>query len=227
MANTGKEATFCMGDDAPLAVLSTKPHVLYDYFKQRFAQVTNPAIDPLREGMVMSLKMSLGKKGNSLQPVEENARLLHIDSPVLHEGDMAFIQESAFPSVTLDTTYPIADGPEGLQVAVKRLAEQAVKEVLDGAEILILSDAAILNPENLSKTTFVPPLLAAGAVHHRLIQEGLRMRTSLVSETGQAWSTHHMACLVGFGVSAIHPYLAHQSIRDSVRNQKAKAGAAK
>ena len=211
MASMGKEPTFCMGDDIPLAVLSGRPHLLYDYFKQRFAQVTNPPIDPLREGMVMSLNMLLGKRGNLLEPKAENARLLKIESPVLNEAELREIRDSEFVTETLSTLFPVANGPEGLQTAVNNLCKQAATAVENGREVIILSDKCEggINRE----FTYIPPLLAVGAVHHHLIKEQLRMKASLVVETAQCWSTHHFACLIGYGASAVHPYLALQSVR--------------
>mgnify|MGYP001030963385 FL=1 len=211
MANLGKEPTFCMGDDIPLAVLSEHPHLLYDYFKQRFAQVTNPPIDPLREGMVMSLKMLLGKRGNLLEVNGENARLLKVESPVLNESELKEIRDSEFATETLSTLFAVADGPEGLQIAVRNLCDRAVAAVENGKEIIILSDKCEggINAE----FTYIPPLLAVGAVHHHLIKERLRMKASLVVETGQCWSTHHFACLIGYGASAVCPYLALESVR--------------
>jgi glutamate synthase (ferredoxin) len=216
MAAQGKEATYCMGDDAPLAVLSEKPHLLYDYFKQRFAQVTNPAIDPLRERLVMSLEIQLGKRGNLLQAHPEHARLLKLDSPVINDAELDLIRRSVFANQTLSTLYSIAAGPSALATAVAALCQQAEAAVQAGHEILILSDrnthvgqADALNAE----TSYIPPLLAVGAVHHHLIAQGLRMRASLVVDTAQCWSTHHFACLVGYGASAICPYLALETVR--------------
>ncbi|MFS8891540.1 glutamate synthase-related protein [Synechococcus sp. R55.2] len=208
MAATGKEPTFSMGDDAPLAVLSTQPHPLYDYFKQRFAQVTNPAIDPLRESLVMSLDVYLGSKGNLLEIRPEHARLLQLRSPVLNEAELAALQHTPFPYHTLPILYPVAAGPEGLAAQVRALCQQAAQAVRGGAEILILSDRG-LNAEQ----ALIPPLLAVGAIHHHLIQEGLRLQTSLVVETAQCWSTHHFACLIGYGASAVCPYLAYEAVR--------------
>jgi len=211
MANLGKEPTFCMGDDIPLAVLSARPHLLYDYFKQRFAQVTNPPIDPLREGMVMSLNMLLGKRGNLLEASAENARLLKIESPVLNQAELKEIQDSEFATETLSTVFPVANGPEGLQTAVNNLCQQAVTAVQNGKEIIILSDKC--NGGINAEFTYIPALLAVGAVHHHLIKAQLRMKASLVVETAQCWSTHHFACLIGYGASAVHPYLALESVR--------------
>lgn len=221
MASTGKESTYCMGDDIPLAALSGRPHVLYDYFKQRFAQVTNPPIDPLREGTVMSLHMSLGRKGNVLKPKAENARLLRLESPIVNEAELRMIYDSDFRTTKLDTTYALADGPKGLKAALDRLGDAAVKAVRSGAEVLVLSDRA--EGGLGTELTYIPPMLATGAVHHRLISEGLRMQASLLVETGQAWSTHHLACLIGYGASAVHPYLAIEATKDWHRATKTQA----
>jgi len=211
MASEGKEPTFCMGDDIPLAVLSERPHLLYDYFKQRFAQVTNPPIDPLRESLVMSLKMELGERGNLLEVKPEYAKRLKLDSPVLQAEDLIAVQQSGFAYATLSTLFEIATGPQGLEVAVQKLCEQAAAAVKDGNEILILSDrTASKLSEELS---YIPPLLAVGAVHHHLIRQGLRMKASLVVDTAQCWSTHHFACLIGYGASAVCPYLALETVR--------------
>jgi len=211
MAKTGKEPTFCMGDDIPLAVLSERPHLLYDYFKQRFAQVTNPAIDPLREGMVMSLNMQLGKRGNLLDVKPEYARMLKIESPVLNDAELEAVKNSQFSTVTLSTLFSVADGPGGLATAIQQLCAKAAEAVRSGKEILILSDRADGGLQEQS--TYIPPLLAVGAVHHYLIQERLRMNVSLIVDTAQCWSTHHFACLVGYGAGAICPYLAFESVR--------------
>jgi glutamate synthase (ferredoxin) len=216
MGAQGKEPTFCMGDDAPLAVLSGRPHLLYDYFKQRFAQVTNPPIDPLREKLVMSLNMSLGARGNILNPTPELARTLMLESPVLTEAELESVKAGTIPAGTLSTLYDIGAGPTGLATAVKALCEKAVELVKAGKAIVILSDrvdaagnAVPLNPT----TSYIPPLVAVGAVHHHLIRQGLRMQASIVTDTAQAWSTHHFACLIGYGASAICPYLALEAVR--------------
>ena len=212
MAIAGSEPTFCMGDDIPLAVLSTKPHLLYDYFKQRFAQVTNPAIDPLREKLVMSLKVELGERGNLLEPKPEYARRLKLESPVLTDAELEAIKLSGFATAELSTRFAIASGPEGLKTAVQSLQAQAAESVRAGAKILILSDKENdgISPED----TYIPPLLAVGAVHHHLIRQGLRMKTSLIINTAQCWSTHHFACLIGYGAGAVCPYMALDTVRD-------------
>jgi glutamate synthase (ferredoxin) len=211
MASLGKEPTFCMGDDIPLAVLSQKPHLLYDYFKQRFAQVTNPAIDPLRESLVMSLTLQLGNRESLLQVQGQSARRLKLDSPVVHSDELEQIRRSDFQVSTLSTLVSIAAGPDGLSTALENLCHQAEMVVKTGTEILVLSDR--LEPGIDATTTYIPPLLAVGAVHHHLIQAGLRLQASLVVDTAQCWSTHHFACLIGYGASAICPYLALESVR--------------
>ncbi|MGG6293184.1 glutamate synthase large subunit [Leptolyngbya sp. AN02str] len=226
MASKGAEPTFCMGDDIPLAILSEKPHILYDYFKQRFAQVTNPAIDPLREKLVMSLTMQLGRRGNLLDEKPEYARLLSLKSPVLSDTDLEAVRQSDIATASLSTLYDISAGPDGLQAAVNRLCDRAVEAVRNGADILILSDRLTSEGGTTQLTptqSYVPPLLAVGAVHHHLIRQGLRMNASLVIDTAQCWSTHHFACLIGYGASAVCPYLALETVRhwyNSPKTQK-------
>jgi len=218
MALTGKEATYSMGDDIPLAILSEKPHLLYNYFKQRFAQVTNPPIDPLREGMVMSLEMNLGSRGNVRTPNEGAARALNIKSPVLNQNEMDQILNSGFQISSLSTLYPLSSGPEGLVKALNDLTNKAVDAVMKGTEILILTDK---QPGGLDDSQlYIPPLLAVGAVHHQLISKGLRLRASIIVESAQIWGTHHFACLVGYGASAAHPYLALETTRQWLENPK-------
>ncbi|MGK7950963.1 MAG: glutamate synthase large subunit [Xenococcaceae cyanobacterium] len=211
MAIAGKEPTFCMGDDIPLAVLSDKPRLLYDYFKQRFAQVTNPPIDPLRESLVMSLSMQLGARGNLLHLKPEDARLLKLETPIINDGELKAIENGDFKTETLSTLYLISTGPSGLEQAVNKLCQQAASAVAAGTEILILSDRAGsgINEEY----SYIPPLLAVGAVHHHLNRQGLRLKASLVVDTAQCWSTHHFACSIGYGASAVCPYLALESVR--------------
>ncbi|WP_017652900.1 glutamate synthase-related protein [Fortiea contorta] len=216
MALQGAEPTFCMGDDIPLAVLSEKPHLLYDYFKQRFAQVTNPPIDPLREKLVMSLKVELGERGNLLEVKPEYAKRVKLDSPVLTEAELAAIKLSGFATAELSTLLEIATGPAGLQAAVESLQAKAAESVRAGAKILVLSDQISPSASGgiSAEYTYIPPLLAVGAVHHHLIREGLRMKASLVVNTAQCWSTHHFACLIGYGAGAVCPYMALDTVRD-------------
>ncbi|NCR35610.1 MAG: glutamate synthase large subunit [Microcystis aeruginosa S11-01] len=209
MAEQGKEPTFCMGDDTPLAVLSSKPHLLYDYFKQRFAQVTNPPIDPLRESLVMSLTMYLGRRGNILKLGVDDAHLLKLDSPLLNNAELAKVKTSSYKTAELSTLYDLTTGPGGLETAIANLCAESAKKVESGAEILILSDRTAPIDE---KTSYIPPLLAVGAVHHHLIRSHLRLKASIVIDTAQCWSTHHFACLIGYGASAVCPYLALETI---------------
>jgi len=225
MAGGGKETTYSMGDDAPTAVFSERAHVPYNYFKQRFAQVTNPPIDPLREGVVMSLRMVLGKKESIYETTEAGARLIHLQTPVLNSVEMdqirsfADVEEGGFEQSTISTRYDLSSGPDGIRQALEDLCDTAVEEVKSGVEVLVLSDYAE-GKEEFGTTTYIPPLVAVGAVHHRLIDEGLRMDVGIVVETGSAWSTHHYACLVGYGANAVHPYLALETVKQWHSNAK-------
>ncbi|QEY32220.1 glutamate synthase large subunit [Synechococcus sp. RSCCF101] len=220
MAGQGKEPTYCMGDDIPLAVLSDKPHLLYDYFKQRFAQVTNPAIDPLREQLVMSLDMHLGPRGSALCPVPEAAAVLHLATPVLNEAELDGLHRCGLPTRTLSTLVPVADGPSGFAGALERLCEAASSAVAEGAAILVLSDRCASGIG--AATTYLPPLLAVGAVHQHLLRRGLRLRCSIVADTAQCWSTHHLACLIGFGASAVCPWLTWETTRHWLQHPKTR-----
>jgi len=228
MAGGGKETTYSMGDDAPQAVFSTRAHTPYNYFKQRFAQVTNPPIDPLREGVVMSLGMTLGKKESIYTVSELGARLIYLQSPVLNSVEMDMIKDFAdddnggFEQVTVSTRYDIMDDPVDIKQAIDDLCETVVEEVRNGVEVVTLSDFAE-DSSALEASTYIPPLVAVGAVHHRLIEEGLRMDVGLIVETGSAWSTHHFACLVGFGANAVHPYLALETVKQWHGNSKTQS----
>ncbi len=213
MAGAAKEPTYCMGDDIPLAVLSDKPHLLYDYFKQRFAQVTNPPIDPLREKLVMSLEMHLGKRGSPLRPEAASAAVLHLASPILNEAELAAVSQQGLPTTTLSTLMVVTDGPGGLELAVQRLRSAAEAAVRAGSQILVLSDRGGEAGGINATTSTIPPLLAVGAVHHHLLNLGLRLQASLVVETAQCWSTHHLACLIGYGASAVCPWLTWETSR--------------
>nr|NP_053985.1 glutamate synthase [Porphyra purpurea]P51375.1 RecName: Full=Ferredoxin-dependent glutamate synthase; AltName: Full=Fd-GOGAT [Porphyra purpurea]AAC08261.1 glutamate synthase (GOGAT) [Porphyra purpurea] len=219
MASQGKEPTFCMGDDIPLAILSEKSHILYDYFKQRFAQVTNPAIDPLRESLVMSLTIQIGHKSNLLDDQPVLAKHIKLDSPIINEGELNAILESKLSCAHINTIFKVEKGPNDFKKQIEQLCESASQAILSGNNILILSDKNdILESEKVS----IPPLLAAGAVHHHLINKGLRQDASIIIETAQCWSTHHFACLIGYGASAICPYLAFETARHWWSNPKTK-----
>lgn len=209
MAQTANEPVFSMGDDTPIAVLSQKPRVLFDYFKQRFAQVTNPPIDPLREKLVMSLDTHLGRRTNLLRPAQHAARTLYLNSPVLNELELAGLDKFGkhFKCQTLALHFDATTG--NLNEALGKLCDQAVEAVKQGHSILVLSDRS---PTNTLAS--IPILLAVGAVHHHLIREGLRLNTSIIAETAQCWSIHQFACLLGYGAQAICPYLALETVRD-------------
>jgi glutamate synthase (NADPH/NADH) large chain/glutamate synthase (ferredoxin) len=191
MLQTSAEAVGSMGDDTPLAVLSLQPRLLYTYFKQLFAQVTNPPIDPIREKLVMSLNVVLGWRRNLLAETPEHARLVQMNSPVLFDSELGALRLLAgkgFPSVTIDATWPLSEGDAGLERALERICGEAEKAVLEGARIIVLSD------RGLDHTRVpVPMLLATGGVHHHLIREGKRMKASIICETGEARDVHHVA----------------------------------
>jgi len=226
MAGAAKEPTYCMGDDIPLAVLSDKPHLLFDYFKQRFAQVTNPPIDPLREKLVMSLEMHLGRRGSALRPEASGAAVVHLDSPILNEADLKAVADQGLASSSLSTLFGLDAGPTALQAAVQRLRSEAEAAVRAGAQILVLSDRLGLDGQKggINATTVaIPPLLAVGAVHHHLLNLGLRLQASLVVETAQCWSTHHVACLIGYGASAVCPWLTWETTRHWLAHPKTQS----
>ncbi|QVQ25280.1 glutamate synthase-related protein [Achromobacter deleyi] len=214
MASTGEEVIGSMGNDAPLAVLSDRAKPFYNYFRQLFAQVTNPPIDPIREQLVMSLVSFIGPKPNLLDINNVNPPLrLEVSQPVLDFAAMAQIRDieqvtgKKFRSFELDITYPAAWGPEGIEARVAALCARAVDAVQSGYNILIVSDR-LVDGERVA----IPALLATSAVHQHLIRAGLRTNTGLVVETGSAREVHHFALLGGYGAEAIHPYLALESL---------------
>ena len=205
MATKGEEPTGSMGDDTPLAVLSTRPRLLFSYFKQRFAQVTNPPIDPLREQIVMSLDTYLGAHQSMLDETPDHARLLYLPSPVLTDGELEVLKKLEAPgvrAVVLSCLFPAAEGPECLRLAIERLCQESLQAMEEGATILILSDRGV--DANYAPISM---LLAVGAVHNHLLRAGKRMNCSLVCETGEAREMHHICCLIGYGASAVNPYL--------------------
>jgi len=205
MANEGREVTFCTGNDNPIPPLSERPVLLFRYFKQRFAQVTNPPIDPIREKTIMSLRMSLGAKGNFLKEVEEHARKLEIESPILLPYEFQAIKSQDRIKVTIvPITYSKG---EALEKALESLCSRVEEEVKKGAEIIVLSDKDI-NKEKIA----IPSLLAVSAVFTYLCEKELATKVSLIMETGEARDTHQMCCLIGYGASAIYPYLAYETI---------------
>lgn len=213
MASTAHEAIYSMGDDTPLAVLSSQPRLLYDYFKQRFAQVTNPPIDHLREKLVMSIDSYLGRQSGWFLPNQEGAKSIHLSSPILNERELDKLvhlgtEDKAFASEVVSLLFLPSEN--NLDKALSNLCKRALEAVRDHKSILILSDRGV-NSERVA----IPALLAVAAVHHELIRQGLRLECSIVVETAQAWTTHHFACLFGYGAQAVCPYLALEIVRHS------------
>nr|WP_315495387.1 glutamate synthase-related protein [uncultured Rhodoferax sp.] len=215
MASAGEEAIGSMGNDSPLAVLSDKNKPLYSYFKQLFAQVTNPPIDPIREAIVMSLVSFIGPKPNLLDINQVNPPMrLEVAQPILDFADMAKLRnieqhtQGKFRSQTLDITYPLAWGHEGVEAKLASLCAEAVDAIKGGKNILIISDRAV----NATQVA-IPALLALSAIHQHLVGAGLRTTAGLVVETGTAREVHHFAVLAGYGAEAVHPYLAMETLQ--------------
>ncbi|CCF82814.1 glutamate synthase large subunit [Nitrolancea hollandica] len=205
MVADAKEPLWSMGDDAPLAVLSAFPRPLASLFRQRFAQVTNPPIDPLRESLVMALDVYLGPRHSMLVETPKHAQVLHLSSPVLLEGDLDALKALHTQGLTVSTlaaTFPAEGGPAALETALDRLVAEAEQAIDAGTTVLILSDRAI-DAEHAP----IPMPLAVGAVHHHLIKAGKRPRASIVCEAGDVWDVHQACVVIGYGASAIHPYL--------------------
>jgi glutamate synthase (NADPH) large chain len=212
MAREGKEPDGSMGTDTPLAVLSERPQLLFSYFKQHFAQVTNPAIDPLREELVMSLKMSLGPEQNLFDETPEHCRRVLMDQPILTAAELEKIRRiSSRPSAstTLSMLFAVSAGEKGMEEALHRLCENAESSVRGGSAVLVLSDRGVSGEQ-----APIPSLLATAAVHHHLVRKGIRTRTTLVVETAEAREVHHFALLVGYGATAINPYLAFETLEE-------------
>ncbi|MFG1783671.1 glutamate synthase large subunit [Rhodococcus oryzae] len=218
MAKTGGEALGSMGTDTPIAVLSARPRLLFDYFSQLFAQVTNPPLDAIREEVVTSLGGSMGPEGDLLHPGPASCRLLALPQPILNNDDLAKLvhvnDDGDFPglrSVVVPGLYRVADGGKGLSKALDDIRFQVSEAIAGGARIIVLSDRN-------SNETFapIPSLLLTSAVHHHLVRERSRTKVGLVIETGDAREVHHMATLVGFGAAAINPYMAFETIEDMI-----------
>ncbi|MES2361964.1 MAG: glutamate synthase-related protein [Pseudomonadota bacterium] len=226
MATNGEEATGSMGNDSPLAVLSNKNKPLYNYFKQLFAQVTNPPIDPIREAIVMSLVSFIGPKPNLLDINQVNPPMrLEVSQPVLNVADMQKLRDieahtqGKFKSYTLDITYPLAWGHEGVEAKLASLCAEAVDAINTGKNILIVSDRGVTATQ-----VAIPALLALSAIHQHLVKEGLRTTAGLVVETGSAREVHHFAVLAGYGAEAVHPYLAMETLAELSRGLPGELG---
>ena len=219
MGGEGQDAVWSMGDDTPIPPLARVAPGLYAYLRQRFAQVTNPPIDPLRETLVMSLRMHLGRRGSLLADRPTGLPLVRNEHPVLLDNEMAALGTLVgAQAVTLDAAWQAAGGPESLCAALDALCRTAGSAVEQGAQILVISDRAAER-----ERAPLPMLLAVGAVHQHLLRKGRRTRVSLVAQAGDAWDVHHFAALIGFGAEAVHPWLALESVRRHVEDHNAPA----
>ncbi len=212
MLYESKEPIGSMGDDTPLAVLSAEPQSLFRFFKQRFAQVTNPPIDPLRERLAMSLATATGPWGPLLDEREDFARLIEFPSPVLSPAELAFIENlsatsPAFPCRRISTRYPVEGGARALESALERVCAECERAVDDGCALLVLSDR-----DGGPETAPAPMLLAIAAAHYHLVETRKRMQASLICDSGEVREDHHFACLIGYGATLVHPWLAYQSV---------------
>ena len=217
MARDGIQPLGSMGTDTPLAVLSQKPQLLYNYFKQLFAQVTNPPIDPIREEIITSTEIMVGGEGNLLEPTPESARLVKMHYPILTNEELEklrHINRPGFKTVTLPILFKVADGAKGLAAALEKVFHAADKAIVDGANVVILSDRGVsvtLAP--------IPALLAVSGLHHHLIRSGTRTKIGLILESGEPREVHHFSVLIGYGCTAINPYLAFETIADLMREK--------
>ncbi len=214
MARDGVQPLGSMGTDTPLAVLSDQPQLLYNYFKQLFAQVTNPPIDPIREEIITSTLVRIGSEANLLKPTAASARVIRLEQPILSNEEfekLRNLDQPGFKTTTISLLFKAADGPEGVEKALESLFSTAIRFIESGTTILILSDRGV-NEEFAA----IPALLAVAGLHHHLIRSATRTRVSLVLESGEPREVHHFAVLLGYGVTAINPYLAFESIDDMI-----------
>ncbi|OAB39406.1 glutamate synthase subunit alpha [Paenibacillus macquariensis subsp. defensor] len=214
MASTGAEAIASMGYDAPLAVFSERPQRLYNYFKQMFAQVTNPPIDAIREEIITATGTTIGPERNMLHPEPESCRQIRLDTPVLSNedfGKIRHVHRPGFKSMTIPTLFAADDGAEGMREALEVLCKAADRVIDKGHNILILSDRGV-DKNNAA----LPALLAVSCLHHHLIRQGTRTMVSILLESGEPREVHHYALLLGYGVSAVNPYLAFESLDDMI-----------
>ncbi|MFQ5780232.1 MAG: glutamate synthase central domain-containing protein, partial [Nitrospiria bacterium] len=217
MAVSGQEAIGSMGDDTPLAVLSDQPQLLFKYFKQLFAQVTNPPIDPIREHLVMSLITTIGPKANLLEESPEHARRIKVHQPILTNADLEKIRQISdghFRTITLKMLFLAANGPKEMVAAVDKLCQQATEAIRTGYKFIILSDRGVN-----ADWAPIPSLLAISAVHHHLIRTALRTEVGLIVETGEAREVTHFALLIGYGAGSVNPYLAFETLTDMAREE--------
>ncbi|CAD5923828.1 glutamate synthase large subunit [Planktothrix rubescens] len=214
MARDGVEAVGSMGTDTPLAVLSDRPKLLYDYFQQLFAQVTNPPIDSIREEIITSAETTIGSERNLLKPEPESCHLIELKSPILSNAELAklkFVNEDGFQAVTLPILFNPKDGVKGLEAVMEGIFAQADEAIAAGVNLLVLSDRGVD-----SNNAPIPALLAVSGLHHHLIRQGTRTRVGIILESGEPREVHHYALLVGYGCGAINPYMAFESIHDMI-----------
>ena len=219
MSTTGAEPVGSMGNDSPLAVLSEKPQILYNYFRQQFAQVTNPPIDPIREELVMSLTEYIGAVGNNiLVPNEGHCKMVRLNHPILSNTQLDIlcnIRYKGFNAIKLPILYEVSKGKKGLKAALDKLCKQAEQSVIDGVNYIILSD------KNVDETYApIPSLLAVSAVHHHLVSVQKRVQTALIVESGELREVMHAALLLGYGASAVNPYMAFAILDDIVKKNE-------
>ena len=220
MARTGSEPIGSMGRDTPLAVLSERPRLLYDYFTQLFAQVTNPPLDAIREELVTSLEATVGPERNLLEPEPASCRQICLPYPVIDNDDLAkllYVNEHGetpgFCGFAVDGLFPVSEGGPGLEAAIDKVCRQVSEAIALGANIIVLSD------RNASPTNApIPSLLLTAAVHNHLVREKERTQVGLVVESGDAREVHHFALLIGYGAAAVNPYLALESVAEMVRD---------
>jgi len=215
MAMYAKEAIGSMGNDTPLAVLSDKPQSLYNYFKQLFAQVTNPPLDGIREEIITDISLAIGGDRNIFDIVPEHAKKLRIQNPVISNKDLDKIKRIDHPdfkAALIPILYPIEKGVNGLEKALEDIVIQTEKAVVKGANIIILSDRGVTKQE-----VPIPALLACSYVHHSLNNKRLRSKFGIVLETAEPREPHHFATLFGYGASAINPYMVNEIIRTQVK----------
>ncbi|STQ46502.1 Glutamate synthase [NADPH] large chain precursor [Ewingella americana] len=215
LGENGQEAVGSMGDDTPFAVLSSRPRIIYDYFRQQFAQVTNPPIDPLREAHVMSLATSIGREMNVFCEAEGQAHRLSFKSPILLWSDfkqLTTLDSKYYRADTLDLTYDPAE--QDMEAFVAKLCDEGERKVRDGAVLLVLSDRNIA-PNRLP----LPAPMAVGALQRRLVEKSLRCDANIIVETASARDPHHFAVLLGFGATAVYPYLAYETLAKLVDTQ--------
>jgi glutamate synthase domain-containing protein 2/glutamate synthase domain-containing protein 1/glutamate synthase domain-containing protein 3 len=222
MARDAAEPTASMGNDSALAVLSDRQPPLFNYFKQLFAQVTNPPIDPIRESVVMDISTAIGPVHNLFAETPEHAHQLHLGHPFLRNHQLEKVRRvdpDVFLTKTVDITWPVTEGAAGMPGALDRICTEAAKAITEGADILVLSDRNVGTDR-----APIPSLLATGAVHHHLVRSGTRLQAGLVVESGEPRDVHHMATLIGYGASAINPYLMFESIDELADDDKLPEG---